>query len=109
MASADPLPEAGRLRLSVDEEFGQGPDLDLNFRGGLPAAGSIGCRGSNPKRVRFGFHNLRHSLSNWLVNKRKENPKTVQGILRHARIQTTLDLWGHPWCSNLILAGFEAL
>jgi integrase len=42
---------------------------------------------------RFGFHNLRHSLSNWLVNKRKENPKTVQGILRHGRIQTTLDLY----------------
>ena len=30
---------------------------------------------------------------NWLVNKRKENPKTVQGILRHGRIQTTLDLY----------------
>ena len=41
----------------------------------------------------FGLHNLRHSLSNWLVNKRKENPKTVQGILRHGRIQTTLDLY----------------
>jgi len=27
-----------------------------------------------------------------LVNKPKENPKTVQGILRHSRIQTTLDL-----------------
>ena len=42
---------------------------------------------------RFGLHNLRHSLSNWLVNKRKENPKTVQGMLRHGRIQTTLDLY----------------
>lgn len=40
-----------------------------------------------------GLHNLRHSLSNWLVNKAKENPKTVQGILGHARIQTTLDLY----------------
>ena len=42
---------------------------------------------------RFGLHNLRHSLSNWLVNKAKVEPKTVQGILRHARIQTTLDLY----------------
>jgi integrase len=42
---------------------------------------------------RFGPHNLRHSLSNWLVNKGKVEPKTVQGILRHARIQTTLDLY----------------
>src|SRR6267142_2427643 len=42
---------------------------------------------------RFGLHNLRHSLSNWLVNKAKVEPKTVQGILRHANIQTTLDLY----------------
>ena len=42
---------------------------------------------------RFGLHNLRHSLSNWLVHKAKVEPKTVQGILRHSRIQTTLDLY----------------
>ena len=29
----------------------------------------------------------------WLVNKAKIEPKTVQGILRHAKIQTTLDLY----------------
>jgi integrase len=45
------------------------------------------------KSQRFGLHNLRHSLSNWLVNKAKIAPKTVQGILRHSRIQTTLDLY----------------
>src|ERR1017187_9540034 len=45
-----------------------------------------------PDGHRWGLHNLRHSLSNWLVNKAKENPKTVQGILGHSRIQTTLDL-----------------
>lgn len=56
-----------------------------------PAAIAVGVQ--IPKGARFGFHNLRHSLSNWLVNKRKENPKTVQGILRQARIQTTLDLY----------------
>jgi len=42
---------------------------------------------------RFGLHNLRHSLSNWLVNKAKVEPKTVQGLLRHSKIQTTLDLY----------------
>jgi hypothetical protein len=31
--------------------------------------------------------------SNLLVNKAKVEPKTVQGILRHSRIQTTLDLY----------------
>ncbi len=38
-------------------------------------------------------HNLRHSLGNWLVNKAKVDPKTVQGILRHSKIQTTLDMY----------------
>jgi len=40
---------------------------------------------------RFGLHNLRRSLRNWLV-KMKVEPKTVQGILRQAKIQTMLDL-----------------
>ena len=42
---------------------------------------------------RFGLHNLRHSLSDWLVNEAKVEPKIVQGILRHAKVQTTLDLY----------------
>ena len=49
---------------------------------------------------RFGLHNLRHSLSNWLVNKAKIEPKTVQGILRHSRIQTTLDLYTQEDCDE---------
>jgi len=56
-----------------------------------PAAVAAGVRIA--KGQRFGLHNLRHSLSNWLVNKAKVDPKTVQGILRHSRIQTTLDLY----------------
>ena len=42
---------------------------------------------------RFGLHNLRHSLSNFLVNTAKIQAKTVQGLLRHAKVQTTLDLY----------------
>jgi integrase len=34
-----------------------------------------------------------HSLSSWLVNKGKAERKTVQSLLRHSRIQTTLDLY----------------
>ena len=45
------------------------------------------------KGQRFGLHNLRHCLSNCLVNKAKVDPKTVQSMLRHAKIQTTLDLY----------------
>ena len=44
-----------------------------------PAAKSASA--TIPNGHRWGLHNLRHSLSNWLVNKAKENPKTVQGIL----------------------------
>lgn len=56
-----------------------------------PAALTAGVSIANGQR--FGLHNLRHSLSNWLVNKAKVEPKTVQGILRHSKIQTTLDLY----------------
>jgi len=31
---------------------------------------------------RFGFHNLRHSLATFLINK-EQDTKTVQGLLRH--------------------------
>jgi integrase len=56
-----------------------------------PAARAAGVQIADGQR--FGLHNLRHSLSNWLVNKAKVEPKTVQGILRHSKIQTTLDLY----------------
>ena len=49
-----------------------------------------------PDGYRYGLHNLRHSLSNWLVNKGKVEPKTVQGILRHSRVQMTLDGYTQP-------------
>jgi integrase len=42
---------------------------------------------------RFGLHNLRHSLSNWLINTAKTEPKTVQGLLRHSRVEVTLNLY----------------
>jgi integrase len=46
-----------------------------------------------PHGCRFGLHNLRHSLSNWLTNKARVEPKTVQGMLRHSRIETTMNLY----------------
>jgi integrase len=57
-----------------------------------------------PDGHRCGLHNLRHSLSNWLVNKAKENPKTVQGILGHSRIQTTLALYTDEDLDEMIAA-----
>ena len=41
---------------------------------------------------RFGFHNFRHSLATFLINKGKD-VKTIQGLLRHAKVTTTLDLY----------------
>ncbi len=58
---------------------------------------------------RFGLHNLRHSLSNWLVNKAKIEPQTVRGILRHARIQTTLDLYTQDDSDETLAAQREYL
>jgi len=43
-------------------------------------------------------------LSNWLVNKAKENPKTVQGILGHARVQTVFDLYTDEDLDEMIAA-----
>jgi integrase len=56
-----------------------------------PAAISAGA--TLAKGQRFGLHNLRHSLSTWLVNKGKVDPKTVQGMLRHSDIRTTMNLY----------------
>jgi hypothetical protein len=72
-----------------------------------PAAKAAGV--SIEDGQRFGLHNLRHSLSNWLVNKAKVEPKTVQGILRHSRIQTTLDFYTQEDCDETRAAQGEFL
>ncbi|MGA9882137.1 MAG: site-specific integrase [Candidatus Acidiferrales bacterium] len=87
----------------------------LQKRGRVPICASVFCRVHLrpaamkagvviPDGHRWGLHNLRHSLSNWLVNKAKENPKTVQGILGHSRIQTTLDLYTDEDLDEMIAA-----
>jgi integrase len=55
-----------------------------------PAALKVGIR--LVKGQRFGFHNFRHSLATFLVN-RGTDVKTIQGLLRHAKVTTTLDLY----------------
>jgi integrase len=72
-----------------------------------PAARKAGAQIEDGQR--FGLHNLRHSLSNWLVNKGKVEPKTVQGILRHAKIQTTLDLYTQEDSDETLAAQGEYL
>ena len=55
-----------------------------------PAALKVGIRLEPGQR--FGFHNFRHSLATFLVN-RGTDVKTIQGLLRHAKVTTTLDLY----------------
>jgi site-specific recombinase XerD len=55
-----------------------------------PAAVKIGIRLDPSQRV--GFHNFRHSLATFLINKGKD-VKTIQGLLRRAKASTTLDLY----------------
>jgi site-specific recombinase XerD len=49
---------------------------------------------------RFGFHNLRHSLATFLINK-EQDTKTVQGLLRHANVSTTLGLYAQSANSSM--------
>lgn len=44
------------------------------------------------EKVRFGWHNLRHSLVTYLVNANVD-PKTVQALARHSDVRTTLQLY----------------
>jgi integrase len=55
-----------------------------------PAAIKAGIRLEPGQR--FGFHNFRHSLATFLVSRGKD-VKTIQGLLRHANVTTTLDLY----------------
>jgi integrase len=55
-----------------------------------PAAFKVGIRLEPGQR--FGFHNFRHSLATFLVS-RGPDVKTIQGLLRHAKVTTTLDLY----------------
>ena len=87
-----PYPEGGDFVFPSVREKGRKPLYASSFVADYlrPAAMKAGV--PLQKGQRFGLHNLRHSLSNWLVNIGKVQPKTVQGMLRHSKIQTTLDL-----------------
>jgi integrase len=58
-----------------------------------PAAGKTGII-AHDWDGRFGFHNFRHSLASYLV-RTKTDVKTVQALLRHSDVKTTLQLYSH--------------
>jgi integrase len=72
-----------------------------------PAAVNAGVLAKdNPHR--FGFHNLRHSLASYLV-RTKIDPKTVQTLLRHSNVKTTLQLYAHSVSEDRLAAQGQAL
>jgi integrase len=52
---------------------------------------------------RFGWHNFRHSLASHLVTSGTD-AKTVQELLRHSKVQTTLDLYAQSIPTERIAA-----
>ena len=52
---------------------------------------------------RFGFHNFRHSLATFLISKGKDI-KTIQGLLRHTKSCTTLDLYSQAMDQSKLAA-----
>jgi len=73
----------------------------LTFDHLRPAAIAAGVK--LKKGQRFGFHNFRHGLASWLVNQGTD-VKTVQGLLRHANVSTTLGLYAHRVNSSMMAA-----
>jgi site-specific recombinase XerD len=72
-----------------------------------PAAVNAGVLKESEK-VRFGFHNLRHSLANFLVRKGTE-VKTVQKMLRHSDVATTLGIYAHSMSEDRLAAQDDML
>jgi integrase len=72
-----------------------------------PAAVAAGVLPKDDKR-RFGFHNLRHSLASFLV-RTKTDPKTVQALLRHSDVKTTLQLYAHSVSEDRLAAQGQVL
>jgi integrase len=72
-----------------------------------PAAVKAGVLQKDDK-MRFGFHNLRHSLASFLVRS-KTDPKTVQALLRHSDVKTTLQLYAHSVTEDRMTAQGKVL
>jgi hypothetical protein len=53
---------------------------------------------------RFAFDNLRHSPATFLINNKENDMKTVQGLLRHANLSTTLGLYAQSVNSSMVKA-----
>jgi integrase len=53
--------------------------------------------------IRWGWHNLRHSLATWLISQGVD-VKTVSSTLRHGSTRPTLDMYSHAVGPNQVAA-----
>jgi integrase len=58
---------------------------------------------------RFGFHNLRHSLSTLLITGKKAETRTTQDIMRHSNSSTTIALYTQSLMEMRIAAQEQVL
>ena len=58
---------------------------------------------------RFGFHNLRHSLSSLLVTGMKTDVGTAKDMLRHSNASTTLEIYTQSPMAQRIAAQEQVL
>ena len=72
-----------------------------------PAAVKVGVLKKGEK-VRFGYHTLRHSLASYLVRKGTD-VKTVQRLLRHSDVSTTLGIYAHSMSEDRLAAQGDML
>jgi integrase len=72
-----------------------------------PAAVKAGVIGAGDP-CRFSFQNLRRSRASFLVHSRTD-PKTVQALLRHSDLRTTLQLYAHSISGERMTAQGEVL
>jgi integrase len=72
-----------------------------------PAAVKVGVLKEGEK-VRFGYHTLRHSLASFLVRKGTD-VKTVQKLLRHSDVSTTLGIYAHSMSEDRLAAQGDML
>jgi len=68
-----------------------------------PAAVRLGILAAEDRR-RSGFHSLRHSSASYLVTQTKTDVKTVQSMLQHGDISTTLDICTHAMSKDKLAA-----
>ena len=60
------------------------------------------------EKVRFGYHTLPHSLASFLVRKGTD-VKTVQRLLRHSDVTTTLGIDAHSMSEDRLAAQGDML